>query len=148
VLTDAGRRYAEEVAAFTRIEAATRTIGRMEKSDILTVHSAPSIAAQWLMSRLTHFSALYPDIDVSVHASTALVNLTDERVDVDIRYGQTPLHPTGALVLSLPPETIIPLCSPKLARGAHPIRTAEDLRQHTLIHSEVCLVRSRDWLSD
>ena len=50
VLTDAGRRYAEEVAAaFARIETATRNVGRTEKSDILTVHSAPSIAAQWLM---------------------------------------------------------------------------------------------------
>lgn len=147
VLTDAGRRYAEEVAAaFARIEAATRNVGRTEKSDILTVHSAPSIAAQWLMPRLARFSSLYPDIDVSVHASTDLVNLIDERVDIDIRYGPTPLHPTGTLVLTLPPETIVPLCSPKLAEGDRPIRKVEDLRRHTLIHSEVCLVRWRDWL--
>ncbi|MBK8182941.1 MAG: transcriptional regulator GcvA [Candidatus Competibacteraceae bacterium] len=149
VLTDVGRRYAHEIAAaFARIEAATRNTGCTEKSDILTVHSAPSIAAQWLMPRLARFSALYPDIDVSVHASTDLVNLTDERLDVDIRYGPIPLHPTGTLVLTLPPETIVPLSAPQLANGNHPIRTVADLRHHTLIHSEICLVRWRDWLRD
>jgi len=149
VLTDAGRHYAEEIAAaFARIEAATRNIGRIEKSDILNVHSAPSIAAQWLMPRLARFSALYPDIDVSVHASTELVNLTDERTDIDIRYGPTPLHPAGTLVLTLPPETIVPLCAPALARGEHPIRALADLRHHTLIHSEICLVRWREWARD
>lgn len=149
VLTDAGRRYAEEVAAaFARIETATRNAGRTEKSDILTVHSAPSIAAQWLMPRLARFSALYPDIDVRIHASTDLVNLTDERVDIDIRYGMARLQPAGTMVLPFPPETIVPLCSPRLANGAHPIRAVEDLQHHTLIHSEVCLIRWRDWLSD
>lgn len=50
VLTDAGRVYAEEVsAAFAKIEMATRELGRTAKSDILTVHSTPSFATQWLM---------------------------------------------------------------------------------------------------
>jgi LysR family transcriptional regulator, glycine cleavage system transcriptional activator len=43
VLTDTGRQYAEEIgAAFARIDKATRDIGRVEKSDILTVHATPS----------------------------------------------------------------------------------------------------------
>jgi len=59
VLTDAGRVYAEEVsAAFAKIEMATRELGRTAKSDILTVHSTPSFATQWLMPRLARFSAL------------------------------------------------------------------------------------------
>lgn len=64
VLTDAGRRYAEEIsAAFARIESATKALGRTAKSDILSVHSTPSFATQWLMPRLARFSALFPDID-------------------------------------------------------------------------------------
>ena len=47
-LTDAGRRYAEAVAeALGLIEASTRSIERTGKSDILTIHSVPSFAAQW-----------------------------------------------------------------------------------------------------
>ncbi len=145
VLTDAGRRYAEEItAAFARIDTATRNIGRTEKSDILTVHSTPSFATQWLMPRLARFSSLNPDIDVRLNASTQPVDLTTEAVDVDIRYG-TRLQPAGTLVLPFPTESIVPLCAPALADGQHPIRTPDDLRHHTLIHSEVCLVGWRDW---
>ena len=146
ILTDAGRRYAEEVAAaFARIETATRNIGRGEKSDILTVHSTPSFATQWLMPRLARFSAQNPDIDVRLHAAVAAVDLTTEAVDIDIRYGSKRLQPPGILVVAFPPETVVPLCAPALANGPHPIRTPEDLSHHTLIHSEACLVGWRDW---
>ncbi|MFD1623547.1 transcriptional regulator GcvA [Azospirillum griseum] len=146
VLTDAGRRYAEEItAAFARIDTATRNAGRTEKSDILTIHATPSFATQWLMPRLARFSRLNPDIDVRLNASTDPADLTSERVDLDIRYG-TKLQPAGTMVLPFHPETIVPLCAPSLMNGPHPIRSADDLRHHTLIHSEGCLVGWRDWL--
>jgi LysR family glycine cleavage system transcriptional activator len=147
ILTDIGRQYAEEIgAAFARIEKATRDIGRIEKSDILTVHATPSIATQWLMPRLARFSALHPDIDVRLNASSAPVDLTKESVDIDIRYGARRLQPAGTMVLDLPLETIVPLCSPQLANGEYPIRSVADLQHHTLIHSEGCLVGWRDWM--
>jgi len=146
-LTDAGRRYAEEVsAAFARIDLATRELGRTAKSDILTVHSTPSFATQWLMPRLARFSALNPDIDVRLNASATAVDLVTEGVDIDIRYGTKRLQPAGTMVLLFPPETIVPLCAPALANGPNPIRCTDDLRHHTLIHSEVCLVGWRDWM--
>lgn len=146
ILTDAGRRFAEEVtAAFARIETATRNIGRGEKSDILTVHSTPSFATQWLMPRLARFSAENPDIDVRLHAAVAAIDLTTQAVDIDIRYGHKRLQPPGILVVDFPPETVVPLYAPALANGPHPIRTPDDLCHHTLIHSEVCLVGWRDW---
>jgi LysR family transcriptional regulator, glycine cleavage system transcriptional activator len=147
ILTDSGRQYAEEIgAAFARIEKATRDIGRIEKSDILTVHATPSFATQWLMPRLARFSAMHPDIDVRLNASSEAVDLIAQSVDIDIRYGARRLQPAGILVLDLPPETIVPLCSPRLADGEHPIRSVADLRHHTLIHSEGCLVGWRDWM--
>lgn len=147
VLTDTGRQYAEEIgAAFARIDKATCDIGRIEKSYILTVHATPSIATQWLMPRLARFSALHPDIDVRLDASSAAVDLVKESVNIDIRYGARRLQPAGTMVLDLPLETIVPLCSPRLANGERPIRTVADLRHHTLIHSEGCLVGWRDWI--
>ena len=148
ILTDAGRRYANEViAAFARIETATRDIGRVEKSDILTVHSTPSFAAQWLMPRLARFSTLNPDIDVRLNATfPAPDDLHTGGVDIDIRYGMTRRQSAGTMVLAFPPETIVPLCAPSLANGPHPIHSPEDLCHHTLIHSEVCLVGWRDWM--
>lgn len=147
VLTDAGRSYAEEIsAAFARIEAATRDLGRVTKSDILTVHSTPSFATQWLMPRLARFSARNPDIDVRLNASKEAVDLVAGPVDVDIRYGSKNIQPAGIKTVVFPPETIVPLCSPALAYGDHPIHFPEDLRHHALIHSEVCLVGWRDWM--
>ena len=146
VLTDAGRRYAEEIsAAFARIEAATRDLGRVTKSDILTVHCTPSFATQWLMPRLSRFSARNPGIDVRLNASKEPVDLISGMVDVDIRYGSKNIQPAGIMSVAFPPETIVPLCSPELANGEHPIRSPEDLRHHALIHSEVCLVGWLDW---
>lgn len=147
ILTDSGRRYAEEIgAAFARIDKATRDIGRVAKSDILTLHSTPSFATQWLMPRLARFSALHPDIDLRLNASNDPVDLTREAVDIDLRYGARRLQPAGTMVLDLPTETIVPLCSPTLLEGEHPIRTITDLRHHTLIHSEGCLVGWRDFM--
>ncbi|BBU31087.1 LysR family transcriptional regulator [Burkholderia sp. THE68] len=147
ILTDSGRQYAEEIAAaFARIEKATRDIGRVAKSDILTVHSTPSFATQWLMPRLARFSAQNPDIDLRLNASNDPVDLTRASVDIDLRYGARKLQPAGTLVLDLPSETIVPLCSPKLMEGPHPIRAVADLKHHTLIHSENCLAGWRDWM--
>lgn len=146
ILTDAGRRYAEEIsAAFSRIETATRNLGRLTKSDILTVHSTPSFATQWLMPRLARFSARNPDIDVRLNASKESVDLIAGTVDIDIRYGSKNIQPAGVMAVVFPPETIVPLCSPELANGPHPIRVPEDLSHHMLIHSEVGLVGWRDW---
>ena len=146
ILTDAGRRYAEEIsAAFARIEAATRDLGRATKSDILTIHSTPSFATQWLMPRLARFSARNPDIDVRLNASKDPVDLIAGTVDVDIRYGAKNILPPGIIAVPFPPEMIVPLGSPALANGPHPIRTPADLVHHPLIHSEVCLVSWQDW---
>lgn len=147
VLTDAGSRYAEEVsAAFARIEAATRDLGRATKSDILTIHSTPSFATQWLMPRLARFSAKYPDVDVRLNASKDPVDLIAQTVDVDIRYEHKNVQPSSVKTVAFPTETVVPLCSPALASGANPIRKPKDLERHVLIHSEVCLVNWRDWM--
>jgi LysR family transcriptional regulator, glycine cleavage system transcriptional activator len=147
ILTDTGRHYAEEIgAAFARIDKATRDIDRVAKSDILTVHSTPSFATQWLMPRLARFSARHPDIDLRLHASNGPVDLTRESVDIDLRYGARRLQPAGTMVLDLPSETIVPLCSPKLMQGDTSLHHVSDLQHHTLIHSEGCLVGWRDWM--
>ena len=147
ILTDIGRRYAEEIsAAFARIETATRDLGRLTKSNILTIHSNPSFATQWLMPRLACFNAKNPDIDVRLNASNNSVDLTTGIVDIDIRYSSKNIQPAGVKTIVFPPETIVPLCSKKLALGKNPIRSLEDLKHHILIHSEGCLVGWRDWV--
>lgn len=147
-LTDVGRRYAEGVAeALGLIEASTRSIERTGKSDILTVHSVPSFATQWLMPRLSRFSALNPDIDVRLNASASPVDLATGEADFDIRYGHI-FPATGVTVVPFPEETIVVNCSPRLLPRRRGGRKAMDLSEATLIHSEVNLYSWRDWLKD
>lgn len=148
VLTDVGRRYAEEIAqAFGRIEVATRNTTRTGKSDILTIHVVPSLAAQWLMPRMSRFGELYPNIDIRLNASVESADLSRGTVDFDIRYGSA-LQAAGTITEPFPEEAIVVLCSPKLATGSRAIRKPADLGHHTLIQSEVNLYSWRDWLRD
>ncbi|MDO5639804.1 MAG: transcriptional regulator GcvA [Neisseria sp.] len=139
-LTDAGRRYAQEISnAFKQIQTATRDIECTGKSDILTIQSTPSFAAQWLMPRLARFSAQYNDIDVRLNASMQTANIHAGEADIAIRYGDV-FPDKGIVVEHLPEENIQILCSPKLMPSE-----AFSLVQQVLIHSEVNLYQWRDW---
>ncbi|WP_205574729.1 transcriptional regulator GcvA [Indioceanicola profundi] len=145
VLTEGGRDYAMEViAAFARIADATRNVAAAGSSAVLTVHSTPSFASQWLMRRLAQFGETQPDLDIRLHASLAPAELNKGIVDIDIRYNPGP-PPAGAVMVPFPDDVIVPMCAPALARGLKPIRQPADLAQHTLIHSEVTIVGWRDW---
>ncbi|HMT91519.1 LysR substrate-binding domain-containing protein [uncultured Thiothrix sp.] len=142
-LTDIGRRYAEVIAeAFGLIEANTRSIERTGKSDILTIHSVPSFATQWLMPRLSRFSALNPDIDVRLNASVATIDLAAGEADFDIRYGSV-FPSSGMEVQPFPEETIVITCSPKVLVGQ-----TLNLAETALIHSEINLYTWREWQRD
>ena len=145
VLTDVGRRYANEIAfAFEHMATATQNIAKADKSDILSIHSSPSFATQWLMPRLSRFSTIQPDIDVRLHAAHSGVDMVPE-FDIDIRYG-TKLSSASTVSVFLPEEVIVPMCAPALIDGPKPIHRPEDLRHHTLIHSEATLVGWDDWV--
>jgi LysR family transcriptional regulator, glycine cleavage system transcriptional activator len=145
VSTDAGQAYYREIhAAFGRITAATADLTGSRKSDRLSVHSAPSFATQWLLPRLSQFVAAHPELDVVFWATSPPYDLFTETYDIDIQHGARGTD--GLEVMPFPTERIVPMCSPDLANGIRPIRSAEDLAFHTLIHSDLCLVRWPDWL--
>jgi LysR family transcriptional regulator, glycine cleavage system transcriptional activator len=145
ILTDTGREYATEViAAFSKIDAATRTAASAGGTTSLTIHSTPSIATQWLMRRLPLYGEANPEIDLRLQSSVNRVDLGQGIVDIDIRYNPGPA-PAGSMLVPFPDDVIVPMCSPRLAGGARPIRTVEDLAGHTLIHGEINILGWRDW---
>lgn len=146
-LTDVGRRYAESVTeGINVIAAGTRSIERSGKSDILTIHTVPSFGTQWLMRRLSRFSAIFPDIDVRLNASVSLVNLLSGDADFSIRYGVN-FPDTGVEIAPFPAETIVALCAPEFAKK-YKLRKSKDVAGITLIHSEVNLYSWREWQRD
>ena len=92
----------------------------------------PSFAARWLLPRIGRFLEAYPDVDLDVRASLALVDFARDDADVAIRYGHGDWP--NVHVEHLLDEVCFPVCSPRLAGGRLPIRPA-DLSRYTLLRS-------------
>lgn len=133
VLTDAGQTYLPPLRdAFDQMAAATRRLAQAGDSGSLRISTIQSFAAKFLMPRMPRFRAKHPDIELMISASTQLVDFRRDDVDIGIRLGRgeyPDLH-----VTRLMDDYIFPVCAPALLRGPHPLRSAEDLKHHTLLH--------------
>jgi LysR family transcriptional regulator, glycine cleavage system transcriptional activator len=108
-----------------------------KEMDVLTVTTAPSFAAKWLVPRLDKFQELNPDIKVRIDATMELVDLRRDGIDVAIRYGSGdyPGHVSERLF----EEEMFPVCSPELMTGPHPLKEPQDIVHHTLLHAGYAL---------
>lgn len=145
VLTEAGQLYLPVLRdAFDAIAGGTARLRRDRDSGPLHVSVLPSLAAKWLLPRMSRFRDRHPEIDVMVSANNKLIDFTDGLFEMAIRYGQG-AYPDLRTDLLLRDE-VFPVCSPKLLDGPNPLRTPDDLRHHTLLHDEVSrLDESPDW---
>lgn len=101
--------------------------------DLLTVTTTNGFASLWLIPRLVRFTSRYPDVDVRISATTGMLNLERNRIDLAIRYCRPDLAPPDAVKLFS--ETTVPVCSPDLTQRAdRPLVRPKDLRWHTLLH--------------
>ena len=135
LLTEAAQRLLPPVRdAFDQIAAATERLAVSGSGATLTVSVLPSFAAKWLVPRLGRFRAAHPDLDLRISSSSELVDFARDDVDVGIRMGSG-VYP-GLRVERLFGEALVPVCSPVLREGPHPLRRPEDLARHVLLHDE------------
>jgi len=147
-ITDAGAAYLKLLGpAFAAIDEATRQVMQLEYSDRLTIHSAPSFANKWLLDRLPEFLESHQDIDVKVIATSELLDFRKKSIDIGIYYGQSTWP--GSVVKPLLSERVLPMCSPEFRNDAGDrLRSAADLTDFTLIHTERNLVTWKMWLAE
>lgn len=117
---------------FDKLAEAGKILAAKADSSRLTVSVAPSLASKWLVPRLDRFQEAHPEIDVWVSADMDVVDFAVDDVDLAIRYG--PGQYPDLEVEHLMAEKIVPVCSPHLMTGAHPLKSPEDLTHHTLLH--------------
>ena len=87
-LTEAGARvHPTLLAAFAQIASASQALEDMLGRQTLTVSTVATFAAAWLVPRLGRFNQRHPHIEVRVEATSALVDLRRDRVDVALRHG-------------------------------------------------------------
>jgi LysR family glycine cleavage system transcriptional activator len=132
-LTPEARDYLPGVrAAFNDLRLATDRVLRRD-NHVLTVSTLASLAAKWLLPRLSAFQEAHPGIDVRITTSTSLVDFKSGDVDAAIRYGRG--HWPGVRADWLTADELFPVCSPALLTGDKALRCPDDLAHWTLLHS-------------
>ena len=143
-ISAAGELYLSRVGgALSAIASATEDL-RQGVSNSLYVHSAPSIASLWLMSRLQGFAQAYPDISLNLSAAHTPSDFELGQVDIDIRYG-VPNWP-NLVVEPLFEERIVPLASPAFIQEHH-LKRPDHLLGVKLIQSNVSVIQWSDWFA-
>ena len=141
-LTPEAKEYLPGIrAAFNDLRLATDRLLRKDDGNVLTISTLASLAAKWLLPRISDFQQKHPGIDVRITTSTALVDFRRESVDVAIRYGRGQWP--GLRADWLMADRMFPVCSPTLLKGKKPLKKPEDLADHVLLHSSSSM--DDDW---
>lgn len=134
-LSEAGAQlYPVVTEAFERIAEASRRIRDLPERPVLTVSVTPTFGSRWLAARLGRFWIDHPEIDLRIHHSVHLVDLGRDDVDLAIRWGRGSWP--GTVSERLMDAVAVPMCSPALLEGEHPLREPGDLRHHVLLHEK------------
>src|SRR5499426_410201 len=133
LLTDAGQACLPGLrAGFAALERAMDALREHDLRGPFVLSVAPVFATKWLIPRLESFHAAHPDIDVRISATLELADFERDGIDAAVRVGRG-RYP-GLASHRLFGETVVPMCSPALANGDHPLARPEDLRDHDLLH--------------
>lgn len=151
LLTDAGQIALPSIReAFEQLASAFERIESSSESSMVHITTAPGFAAQWLAPRLERFTASHPGIQIRIDASTEILDLKRENIDLCIRFGNG-VYPglTSEPFLRI---DLVPVCSPSLLGGSRPLKEPRDLKWRTLLQirrptTDDSAVDWRRWLS-
>jgi LysR family glycine cleavage system transcriptional activator len=145
-LTPAAKAYLAEIGPlFEQLSQATARYGFLETvSRTLSVNAPATFTLRWLVPRLATFRAAHPDVDVKVETSNESLESLREIYDVVVRGGPDTFY--GYSMRPFLSEERVPVCSPALLQRL-PLRTPDDLRQHTLLHTSSLPRVWPDWLA-
>lgn len=140
-LTEVGREYLRDVQlALSELSSATRQVQqRANQHNIIRISTTAFVAAEFLLPRLSHFRARFPNVDLRTESTMQLVDLAHDPCDAAVRVGGA-ISPPGTRNTFLGSVYVSPVCSPALARTIHHY---EDIFDHTLI--ELRSQRLRGW---
>jgi LysR family glycine cleavage system transcriptional activator len=98
----------------------------------LSVTLLPSVASRWLVPRLPRFHASHPDIELQVIADASLLDLRSAGIDLALRFGRGGY--SGYAATMLMPDSVFPVCSPRLIAKHRPLTSIEALLDLPLLH--------------
>lgn len=132
-LTEAGVKvYPTLLQAFQQIESAMQHLEEEKTQKVITISTVATFAASWLVPRLGKFNHLYPEIEVRVEATSKVVDLRRDRVDIAVRHGLGHYSDLDTIPLIAP--VLIPVASPKMVFSGIKIANPEDCLDYPLLH--------------
>uniref|UniRef100_UPI0037D9F491 transcriptional regulator GcvA n=1 Tax=Tardiphaga sp. TaxID=1926292 RepID=UPI0037D9F491 len=128
VLTEAGAQlYPVLRDGFDAFESVLDRLMLKTKRPQVTISATTAFTAKWLVPRVSGFQTQHPDIDLQLHASDSAVDLTENGIDLAIRYGRGPYPGLAAEVMFA--DNFAPVVNPRLG-----VVTQQDLSKTPLIH--------------
>jgi LysR family glycine cleavage system transcriptional activator len=124
---------------FDNLANAIDRLAQEAETGLLTVNTAPTFAAKWLLQRLPDFTEKYPDIDLRLDASLVPREFDSDDIDISIRLSQGDFP--GYHVSRVFGEEFSPVCSPALLAGPKPLNRPADLGEHRLLHVDWGVLR-------
>ena len=146
-MTEAGHQFRQAtVDALDRLQATVEHLQRGSTVTEIAVTMTTTFAAMWLIPRLDRFTARHPDVDVRISATTALLDLERDRLDLAIRICAPHMVPPDSPRLFH--ADVIAVCSPRLLKDpARPLTRPKDIAHHTLLRCDLPELRGSfmDW---
>ncbi len=134
-LTSEGRDLQHTVAPILgHLANAAEQLRNVSGAHRLSVATDQSIAALWLMPRLSGFRAANPDVLVRLVASDNDADCLASNVDIAIMHGDGTWPGYDATLLL--DEDIFPVCSPAYLERHGPITSTSELAGHVLVDLE------------
>jgi len=134
-LTEAGGKLLPGIQrGLAEFRRALQSLDQDLAEGVLNVSMVPTFLQKWMMPRLADFYNLDTQIDLRINAENTLVNFNDSDFHAAIRFG--PGSWPGLKAVKLLDDWILPVCSPQLLHEIGPIRSTEELQQHSLLFVE------------
>ena len=132
-VTPQGRRLAISVlSALSDLRAATDAVSEQKSRHAVTLATAPSFAARWLLPRLSALERAYPHLATSVLVDQRLEDLRTSEADLAIRMGRGSWSDVAAIPLM--GDSLYPVMSPDAWKKAGRPSKVADLCHQRLLH--------------
>lgn len=145
-LTTAGLSYARQVRV--RLDEVERDafdiMSHGGNGSSLELAVVPTFATKWLLPRLSSFNREHPGVHVHLTAQTRPFLFDETQFDAAVYAGASPWPGTEGLFLMK--ESLVPVCSPQLARGR--VRfSVKDWECNTLLQQSTRPYAWREWFA-
>ncbi len=131
-LTAAGERYLSAIEhALDEIDLATRRLANTPNVSAVNINVAPAFLTRWLFPRMRDFQERYPDIELRLSANLGQVDFDHSDTDMAIYFGHGDWDDLEIHFLQR--VSLVPVCSPRLMEGPHPLEKLEDILHHPLL---------------